>query len=61
MPIERKVAALDGLVRVSEIDSVAGCDFDVAPNPEAQEHGRRSPTYSACGCIGGRPFPNARK
>jgi hypothetical protein len=30
MPIERKVIPLDDVVRVAELDSVAGCDFDVA-------------------------------
>jgi hypothetical protein len=30
MPIERKIVVLDDSARVAELDSVAGCDFDVA-------------------------------
>jgi hypothetical protein len=30
MPIERKIISMDDAARVAELDSVAGCDFDVA-------------------------------
>jgi hypothetical protein len=30
MPIERKIIPLDDVARVAELESVAGCDFDVA-------------------------------
>ena len=30
MPTERKIIPLDDAARVAELDSVAGCDFDVA-------------------------------
>jgi hypothetical protein len=30
MPIERKIIPMDDAARVAELDSVVGCDFDVA-------------------------------
>jgi hypothetical protein len=47
IPIERKIIRLEDAARVPELDSVTGCDFDIARNLEAQEHLRRSP--SLCG------------
>jgi predicted DNA-binding transcriptional regulator AlpA len=44
MPIERRIILLVGTARVPELDSGTSFDFDVARNPDPQEHRRRSPS-----------------